>query len=276
MDTAFEPLWDGLHALADREPAPLAAPTGDATLGELAAATPYLRRLAAVHAAASRRGVPVEEACRWAREAASMRRHRRGVLTEQDVLAVLLGAAVDARLFDVDDRARRLHPGQEAALVLGHPLAAWGETLPLIVYGDPLAGDGGPTETVALLTLLYQYVVRSLDADLEPCVRAVWRELVDRAGDRGGRHPSQRAVRRQLASLVALLEELGVVVWEPAGSRLGIARATSLGRFGWLLLVVEREGPSPALEQLLQEHGYLPADGGYVHRGDLPVTISDN
>lgn len=248
MDTAFEPLWDGLHALAEREPAPLPESTEEVTLGELAAATPYVRRLAAVQAAATHHGVGVDAACRRARAAASMRGHRRGVLTGQSVLAVLLGAAVDARLFDVDEPARRLHPGQEAALVLGHPLAAWGETLPLIVYGDPLARDGEPTETVALLGLLYQYVVRSLDADLEPCVRAVWQELVDRARDRGGRHPSQRAVRRQLASLVALLEELGIVGWEPAGNRLGRARMTSLGLFGWALLVVEQDGPTPAID----------------------------
>lgn len=276
MDTAFEPLWDGLSALAEREPAPLAEPTEEVTLGELAAATPYVRRLAAVQAAAAPHGILVDEACRRARAAASMRGHGRGVLTEQEVLVVLLAAAVDARLFDVDEPACRFHPGQEAALALGHPLAAWGETLPRIVYGDPLAGDGEPTETVALLGLLYQYVVRSVDADLEPCVRAVWRELVDRARDRGGRHLSQHAVRRQLASLVALLEELGVVVWEPAGNRLGIARMTSLGLFGWTLLMVGQDGPTPAIDELLQEHGYLPAEGGYVHRRDLPVAISDN
>ncbi len=38
---------------------------------------------------------------------------------------------------------------------------------------------------------------------------------------RRARHPSQAMVRRQLAFLVALLEEFGILVWTPAGAGSG-------------------------------------------------------
>jgi len=279
MVPASEMLWDGLNALSDDEPVPLAGSVEaheETNLAELAAATPYLRRVAAVHRAAAHGGLHVDKVHVTGRTAATMRGHERGVLSEREVLTELLGSAIDARLLAVDTTTCRLHPGAEASLITGHPLAAWGEALPIVVHGDPLAGGGQLTETAALLPLLYQYVVRTPERELEPCVHAVWREMAERADGRGGRHPSQRAVGDLLASLVALLEELGAIVWQPTPGRLGTAARTFLGAFGWTLLMTDEHGPTPAVDELLQGAGYLPAAGGYVHRDDLPAGICDN
>lgn len=279
MDQEVELLWDGLNALAEREPLPVAAILGDDSPGqlpELAEATPFLRRVAAVHRAAEDGGVHVDRACARALEAASMRGHRRGVLPEHDVAVQLLGTAIDARLLDLEPATRRLHPGPEATLIADHPLAAWGECLPLVVHGDPLTPEAQVGETAALLPLLYQYVVRDAESPLEPCVRAVWREGVERAGRRGTRPPSPRLVRRQIAALTAMLEEFGVLTWHPKDGRLGTVRPTWLGLFGWLVITVELHGPTPEVDRLATENGYLRADGGYIHRDSLPVEIADN
>ena len=96
--------------------------------------------------------------------------HRRGE-TEQDVLAVLLGAAEDARLLDVDDPARRLRSGRRPRWSSGTRSRRGGD----------------------------QYVVRSLDANLEPCVRGVAGAGRPRQGP--GRAPPIRACGAPAAGL---------------------------------------------------------------------------
>ena len=105
--------------------------------------------------------------------------------------------------------------------------------------------------------------MKGAEAPLEPCVRPLHAELVEAAIARGDRPPSQRAVRRQLATLVALLEELGAVRWRPDVPRMGTAGATMLGGFGFFLLMAAVERPGPEHLALLTEAGYLPAAGGW-------------
>ena len=272
-------LGESLEVLSEGEPPPLDGQVsiGDGVaLQDLAAAAPYARRLAAVHRAAGADGVRIDDALAAAEQAASMHRHRLGSLSDRNVLTYLLGAAIDTRLLRIDTAADRLHPGEEVALIADHPLAAWGESLPLVVHRDPLGLPDRATETCTLLPLLYQYLVRSRDPDLEACVPGLHREMTSSARRRGARAPSRRDVRRQVAALTALLEEFGVVSWQPAGARLGTARLTFLGAFGWMVLICDLQGPTPAMDRMIQDAGYLPAAGGYVHRSRLPVDLCDN
>ena len=80
-----------------------------------------------------------------------------------------------------------------------------------------------------------------------------------------------------MAFIRALLVELGVVAWRPVqGRRRGLLEVTALGCFGYMLFKMSVDGVWPELEALLEEAGYLPCDGGYVHRDDIPMPISAN
>jgi hypothetical protein len=167
--------------------------------------------------------------------------------------------------------------GGEGALILEHPVAAWWEAGMRVLYGDPL-GLREPIEgSVVLLPLLFQYIVKLTVAPLEELVTPLRDELRTEARSRGATPPSRRTVRRMLATLVALLEELGCVEWQPDGDRLGAARVTSVGGFAWTLVMTQLGGPSPAVLEMLAEHGYLEAaDSLVVHRDDIPIPICDN
>jgi hypothetical protein len=270
-------LGRSLEDLSEAEPLSLVEdmdPDDETPLAERASATPLVRRLEAVRRRWGRGDLDAAGALGAARAAAPMGHHRLGVLTHDQVMAVVLGGACDAALLDLDESTPALLPGPEAHLISDHPLAAWWEAGERILYGDPLGevAEG----TALLLPLLYQYVVRAGEVCLERCVAPLHEEVREQAREGGRRPPSVREVRRRLATLAALLEELGMVTWAPEPSRLGTARRTLLGAFGWSLAVCAVKGPTPQMRDMLREHGYLEAGDGYVHRDDLPMAISDN
>jgi hypothetical protein len=275
------PLGDSLMTLTETDPGPFepadAGYADDVTLEDLVAATPYVRRLHALATSCVQDGLRVDRALQVSRRAAPMTPHRRGVLDDEEVLVQLLGSALDADLLRLDERTTSLHLGVEGALILEHPVAAWWEAGERVLYGDPL-GLREPIEgSGVLLPLLFQYIVKLPVAPLEELVTPLRDELRSEARARGVRPPSRRTVRRMLATLVALLEELGCVEWRPDGDRLGAAQLTSVGGFAWTMVITQLDGPSPAVLEMLAEHGYLEAaDGMVVHRDDLPVPICDN
>jgi hypothetical protein len=269
-------LGASLEALTNPVPTPLLDHWADDDPHpvELAATTPAVTRLRALHDAARDGGVLATDALAVVGRAAPSSHHRPGSLSQRDLGVLITGAALDAGLARFDERTALLHPGPEAVLLTDEPLAAWWEALQAILFGDPLATDGVPGDTAMLPFLLFQYITSFPRAELEPCCRALHEEMARARGRRG--RPSRREVRRDLAALLGLLVEFGLVQWQPDGQRLGTARCTTLGAFGFGLLLIQVHGPSEVQDRLIQEAGYLPADGGYVHRRDLPIDISVN
>jgi hypothetical protein len=242
------PLGDSLIALTETDPAPFEPPdadhTDETTLEDLVAATPYVRRLHALATSCAQDGLRVDRALRVIRRAAPMTPHRRGVLDEEEVLGQLIGSALGADLLRLVERSRSVHLGGAGALILEHPVAAWWEAGLRVLYGDPL-GLREPIEgSEVLLPLLFQYIVKLTVAPLEDLVTPLRDELREQALPRGGPPPSRRIARRMLATLVAFLEELGCVEWQPDGDRLGTAQATLLGSFAWTLVMTQLDGPT--------------------------------
>lgn len=244
----------------------------DGDLAELAVATPFLQRLVAVHRMAGGRGTPPDIALRLAWTAAPMDVHRLGVLTEHEIIRFVFVAAADAKLLRVLPSPTRIVRGVESQLVVEHPLAAWSEALRTVLYGDPLGAGDEPGETVALAMLLWQYVVKGHDVELEPCVPALRQEMRDAAARDRRPPPTVDDVRGMLASLLGLLVEWGLVDWTPEEDRLGSARMTVLGALGWLCVITEQQGPTPEVDRLLTEHGYVRVEGGYVDTTVVPVA----
>ena len=258
-------------------------------LAALAAATPFVRRVAAV---ADRLDVvDVLEAAAAVRLAASAadRRHIEGTFDHATIVAGwLLLIAGHAGLIDFADGTEEVplfSAGTQRALLADHPLAAWGEAFLPVLLGDC---EGGLLNLVApgpladalryVPGLLFEVVVRARSVSERDVVDALCAEANQRGlADRHRGAFTRRQIETQVALMRALLVELGVVTWRRIpGRRRGVMEVTALGCFGYLLFKASVEGVWPELEMLFAEAGYLPCNGGYVHRDDIPMPISAN
>ena len=110
-------LGRSIEELTEQDPGPFEPADDDLTsetsIDDLAATSPLLHRLRALAHRCRRGPVPVAEAVRIAGSAAPMRAHRLGVLSDREVLAAILGGALDAGILELDERTRSVRLGTE-------------------------------------------------------------------------------------------------------------------------------------------------------------------
>lgn len=258
-----------------------------AGLAAAAAATPFVRRLAATAALVAERGALAWPVLRDALPPAGPAEHYAGGVAGPDRAALLLlMLAVERDLLGLTHRGdpplALVTPGSQTGLIHEHPLAVWGEPLLDLLRCD-LVGATVPSPQwfdramAAVPMLIFQRLVMAArPVSLAQDATALHRELLAAApGD--GEPVTRRDVARRVATILALLAEFGVVAWRRSRpTRLGRACITGLGLFGWLLWSVEEHGMPPTLDRELQQHGYLPANGGYIPPDALPFPISRN
>jgi hypothetical protein len=199
-----------------------------------------------------------------------------------DAAAVSLLAAVDGGLLALSEDQATVTATPDTALAREQPLTAWGESLMPLLLADTFAAiEPHPRwhdEAVRPVSgLLYQYLVMGgRQVPLTPVLDG----LVDET-ERLDRDPipSRTYLAGQLRLILTLQVEHGIVDWEPGAAidDLGSAAPTGLGLFGWLIWTVAMSDElPPLLREMITDGGYLPADGGFVHRDDIPVPITSN
>ena len=258
-------------------------------LAALAAATPFVQRIAAV---AGRLDVAdVIEAAEAVCLAASAagRRHIEGTFDHATIVAGwLLLIAGNVGLVDFaggTDEVPLFGAGPERSLLKVHPLAAWGDAFVPALLGDCDGGllnlvGSGPLAHALRLTpgILFEVVVRARKVNECDVVDALQAEA--HATGLAERHRgvfTRRHIATQVALVRALLVELGAVTWRPVqGRRRGVLEVTALGCIGYMIFKASVDGVWPELAALFDEAGYLPCNGGYVHRDDIPIPISAN
>ncbi len=279
-------LGDCLVEMAAARSAPIAPTDGgeDVDLAQLAQATPYVARVCAILDRLDAVDVMSFSTTLWCARDAASTWHIRGGGDLAGFLGHMLLVASHQRLIHIveDGPADGLiTAGPERALAEVHPLAVWGEAVVPALLGDCDAGLLNLTHRTALAGamravpgLLYQLLVRGPTdlRDVRDALHAESRRKVLHI-----QPPSRRQLEAHLAAVRGLFVELGLAEWHPdRGGRLGRLEMTPLGVFGFIIWHTELEGPSPMLQALLTDRGYLPCDGGYVNTRDLPVPISPN
>lgn len=275
--------------LADRPPGPCPARDelpGGPGLTQLAAQTPFLTRMRALlERLRGGRTLDVRRAHQLLRKAVDGPASWLGMVRCSGLVSVLLMAAVEHELVEVleDHRgALRVGRGSAAALVRGHPLAAWGEPMMTASFQTPVevveCDHRWYDERLdVFVPLVHQRLVIAgstvaLDGDAE-----LLRDEIAQAAGPSRPAPTRAEARDRMADAAALLAEFGVVHWEPAPSGAGRCRISALGLFGWVLQRVGIDGElPPSLHAELAERGYLRAEGGYIAPDALPVRISNN
>lgn len=256
----------------------------DTDLAALAADTPYVQRLAAVvRRLRDVEVLSIHDAARIATSAATTRHHDGSAVPPYSTVGYLLAVSIQQGLLDIDDRpggTELLFVGPQHDDVDGHPLAAVGEAVVPALLGAGVDGVLGGlrsrlSEEMALVpALLYQLLAHSTHVELETVVAALHAEARRQPGLRG---TSRRRIESCVATVRALLVELGLAVWTPGpGGRHGQLDLAPLGCFALILFKADIEGVWPELEELFGDAGYLPCDGGYVHIDDVPIPLSNN
>ena len=262
----------------------------DVNLEEFAAATPYVRRIAAVvDRLATTDVLEAVAALPLAGSAADWGHSDRPAEHAVFMTGYLLLIAGYQHMIDtsnvIADQVPIITAGAEQALPREHPLAAWGEAVVPALVGDIDGGvldfvDPGPlAESLRyVLPLLYEVLVRAqslFEGDVVDALYGAAQRLDLGRAYRGVF--TRRRIAAHVGVMRALLVELGLAAWKPQpGRAVGTLEVTPLGCFGYLIFKADIGGVWPELEAWFQEHGYVPCDGGYINSADLPVPISLN
>ena len=286
-----EAMFESLYSLIpDPQPSIAEAFPPEANLLALAAATPYVCRVAAVLDRLKAEDVlDAQAAALLAREASDW--HHLDRPAEQGGLLAYweLMVAGSQRMIEFvdgpDGEMTSVSAGSRHVLPQVHPVAAWGEAIVPALLGD---SDGGlldilypgvlATSLQPVVPLLFEVVVRAQSIS-EGSVSDVLSGVAQRLRlDRAYRGAfTRRRIAAQVGVVRALLVELGLVTWTPHHGRVvGTIEVTPLGCFGYLIFKAELTGLWPEVDAVFEEHGFIRCDGGYIDTADLPIPLSLN